>query len=143
WNFRLVPNGLQVLLFNSAWGERNPDYTPVQTRSRPALVLGLVVLGVWALGGALVAWEWRYWWGACFRPRLLTWLAMLCVAAVSVPVIATQRPRPSYLFALGVLLMALTALFACAVLRRLALLGRLQALAPAAMAGVLLLVPCY
>ena len=41
WNFRLVPNGLQVLLFNAAWGERNPDYAPVQTRSRPALVLGL------------------------------------------------------------------------------------------------------
>src|SRR5262249_49187685 len=120
-----------------------PDYVPVRTRSRPALVLGLALLGVWAAGAALVAWEWRYWWERCIRGRLLTWLALLCVAAVSVPVIATQRPRPSYLFGLGVLLMALTGFWVQVLLRRLRLAGRASALMPAAMAGLCLLVPSY
>ena len=50
WNLSMVPNGLQILLFNATSGERNPDYIPVNTRSELALVLTCVLLGVWLTG---------------------------------------------------------------------------------------------
>jgi hypothetical protein len=143
WNFKLLPNGLQVLLFNAAWGHRNPDYAPIQSRSAVALTLALLLLAVWAAGAVLLVRDWGYWWGQWLRGRLLTWLALLCVAAVSVPVIATQRPRPSYLFPLGVLLMALTGVCVQVLVRRLGLTRRLGALMPAVMVALPLLVPCY
>jgi hypothetical protein len=143
WNYRLAPNGLQVLLFNSAWGKRNPDYAPIRTRSRTALVLSLLLLAVWAAGITLALKERFYWYQNYLRGRLLTWLAMLCVAAVAVPVIATQRPRPSYLFPLGVLIMGLTGLWVHILVHRLALVKQLSVLMPAVMVGLFLFVPSF
>jgi hypothetical protein len=105
WNISLVPNGLQVSLFNAMSGTVNPDYPPVN-HSQLALVLSLVTLGVLVCGGVVAARNWRYWWHTWFRERAGLWLILLAVAAVAVPVILTQRPRPSYLFATTAILMA-------------------------------------
>jgi hypothetical protein len=85
WNLSLVPNGLQVALFNSMSGIVNPDYAPVN-QSRTALVLGLAVLIVVAGGGAAAARHCRHWWSAWFRERPGgIWLILLVVSAVAVP----------------------------------------------------------
>ena len=106
WNLSLVPSGLQVALFNSMSGTVNPDYAPVH-RSQAALVLGLAVLLVVAGGGAVGVARWNYWWPAWLRERKGIWLILMVVASVAVPVILTQRPRPSYLFATTAVLMAI------------------------------------
>jgi hypothetical protein len=106
WNLSLVPSGLQLALFNAMSGTVNPDYAAAE-QSKAPLLLGLAVLAVVAGGGVAAARHWMHWWPAWFRERQGIWLILLVVAAVAVPVILTQRPRPSYLFATTVVCMAI------------------------------------
>jgi hypothetical protein len=108
WNFSLTPNGLQVLLFNATSGSENPDYASVHTGQKYVLWLSALVGLVWGAGAYLLARRRQEWWHAWLQPRAMAWCAMLAVSAVSIAVIATQRPRPSYLFGLSVTLMAAT-----------------------------------
>ncbi len=50
WNFRLVPAGLQVLLFNSTSFQDNPDYAPVNIQPIVAVPLSLSALTAVAIG---------------------------------------------------------------------------------------------
>ena len=104
WNMSLAPNGLQLALFGITWGV-NPDYAPV-TQSPVAWLLSMVVLVIVASGIAVAVRHRSYWWPTWFRPQAGTWLLLFAIAAVAIPVILTQRPRPSYLFATTVVLMA-------------------------------------
>ena len=108
WNLSLVPNGVQVLLFNATSGKTNPDYPPVNSGSRIALFLSLIVLGIWVAGAFKIYREREYWWTHWFKGRAWGWLAMGCVACVVAVAMLTQRPRPSYMFSLGLLMMAAT-----------------------------------
>jgi hypothetical protein len=138
WNFGLLPHGLQILLFNATAWRSNPDYIPVNSESVPALVASIVVAVVWVVGFTLLLRNRRQLLWSYVRGRGMIWLAMLCVAAVAVPVIATQRPRPSYLFALGIVLMAVTGLCVAAIFQRFALLRRAAGLvAPVALIAFL------
>src|SRR5262245_46631471 len=85
----------------------------------------------------------RFWWEHWLRSRLLICLAMVSVALVSVPVIATQRPRPSYLFPLSLCLMAVTGWSLVVIFHRFTIVKRLAPLMPAVMVGLCLLVPSY
>jgi hypothetical protein len=105
WNVSLTPNGLQVALFNAMSGRVNPDYPPVN-HSWTALASSLASLALLAAGGIALARHWRYWWTTWFARRAGLWLIMLSVMAISVPIILTQRPRPSYLFSTTLVLMA-------------------------------------
>jgi hypothetical protein len=106
WNLSLTLNGIQVSLFNSMSGRVNPDYAPV-TRSITASVLSGTVLVI-VLAGVAIAFRHRdYWWSNWIRPRRGTWLIMLAVCCVALPVIITERPRPSYLFSATLVMMAL------------------------------------
>jgi hypothetical protein len=118
WNFRLVPNGLQVLLFDGTSGRSNPDYIPVHTHSPGALYGSIAMLIVWGTGITLLIRGGRAELVELLRGQGTTWLAMLCVTVIAIPVIATQRPRPSYLFSLSVLIMAFTGLCLTVILRR-------------------------
>src|SRR5262249_24981637 len=139
WNWRLVPVGLQVLLFNSTSADITlaPDYPPVVANAMwPRLLL--VLLGCcWIAGIVDLVREWGYLCGRWLRPRLWGWVGMLAVAAVAVPVISTQRPRPSYLFALSVFLLACTAMSVWIVLHRWRWPQRLAAWAPLAMMALI------
>jgi hypothetical protein len=104
WNMSLVPNGLQLALFGITWGV-NPDYAPI-TQSPVAWLLSVVVLVIVASGIVVAVRHRSYWWPTWFRPQAGTWLLLFAIAAVAIPVILTQRPRPSYLFATTVVLMA-------------------------------------
>src|SRR5262249_54064265 len=136
WNVSLVPNGLQVLLFNAASGSRNPDYPAPHLNRRFPLYFTLICAAVWIVASFLLVKERRFWWEFWLRERALTWLAMLAVAAVAFTVIPTQRPRPSYLFSLGVFLMAVTAMGAFVILHRLRQFAPVAKLMPALMLGL-------
>jgi hypothetical protein len=108
WNASLIPSGLQVLLFNAAAGVHNPDYVPVTVD--PPKALGLSALAILVLTCSVMK---------VFRQRqeLLQWLryreryfciiAMSASACCSLVVMLMQRPRPCYIFTLGISIMAL------------------------------------
>jgi hypothetical protein len=142
WNFSLAPAGVQVLLLNGMSGKVSPDYAPAISRPLRATAESALLAAVLA-GGAIRLWRRRREVLAQTPPAVLwTWTAMACVASVSVVIIATQRPRPSYLFALGVLLMCLTARCGEGLIGP-ELTQRSQALLPAAAVAALLIVPCF
>jgi hypothetical protein len=105
WNLSLLPNGLQVSLFNAMSGTVNPDYAPVK-QSWWALALSLAVLMVIAAAANRAVRQWSSTWRGWFGKRSDAWLIMLAVVCVAGPVVLTQRPRPSYLFPVSVFLMA-------------------------------------
>ena len=98
WNLLLVFNGFQVALFNRMAGTVNPDYVPVIRNAPLALALSAVVLVLIILAAIKLIRDWHLWWPAWLKDRQSAFLVMLAELCVFVPVILTQRPRPSYLF---------------------------------------------
>jgi hypothetical protein len=143
WNISLVPSGIQVLLFNATAGSVTPDYVPVSLQSKAALVLSLITGGVLVCGGCLLYRQRRYWWEYWLRDRALGWLAMLSVALVAGIIIPTQRPRPSYLFSLGIVLMAAVGMSSFVIARLWPVLRKASRWTPLFMLTILLATPSY
>jgi hypothetical protein len=144
WNARLLPGGLELLLFNASGGKHNPDYVPAQLGSKRARRLGLLTLGVLLAGCLLLAVQWSSWWTGWLQERAGGWRAILALVPVWALVILTQRPRPSYLFTLSLALMAAVGMAVYILLSQVPTLRRrLAALAPAAMVALCLLVRPY
>ena len=106
WNLQLVPSGLQVALFNEASGGMTPDYAPVMLNSGRALFASSVLLIVFAAGLIQLVRHWHTWWNDWLRERIWGWLLLLAASSVTVGVMISQRPRPSYMFVLAILLRA-------------------------------------
>jgi hypothetical protein len=143
WSFSLVPSGIQVLLFNVAGGSVTPDYIPVNVNVPMALTLSAILLAVLTVGGLRLCTERRYWWNFWLETRAIGWLALVAVALVALPVVATQRPRPEYLFPLGIFLMACTGMCLFAIIRRWAVLDRLFRWVPLFMLIVIIGAPSF
>jgi hypothetical protein len=143
WNISLIPNGLQVLLFNATSGTVNPDYAPVRTGSLTSLLLSGVVGAILLVGLTLLYRERHYWWHSWLESRAVGWLAILAVIAVTLLIIPSQRPRPSYLFSLSIFLMALTGMSLLVIAHRWSVLQRLSDWMHLLMVTVLFLVPSY
>lgn len=146
WNLSLTHSGLQLLLFDRATGSIHPDYFPDSDRRLnrvfPA-ILAALVLAAWGFG-LLCLWRGRAWWGGgSASPSQLAWAGIVAVAAVAPIVILTQRPRPSYLFTLGIGMMALTGLCAWAATNRWGLASRVRNIAPVLAIAVVLFTPGY
>lgn len=143
WNCRLTPAGVQLMLFNGISGDVIPDYDGATARrQRYVLVLSIVAITILVIAAVLAVGNkdrWRPW----FAARGLEWLALLCVAAPALLVIPTQRPRPSYLFALAVLLMSIVGTAAYVIVRTFLPFPRLRALLPVAMVLLAVFVPSY
>lgn len=103
WNIQLIPNGIQVLLFNAMSGTVSPDYGPV-IRSVAVLPLSLLVCVVVAAGVRVMYRERRDWWTFWLKDRIWGWIVIGCIACIVPAIVLTQRPRPSYLLAFGVAL---------------------------------------
>jgi hypothetical protein len=144
WNWSLVPNGFQVLLFNATSGTVNPDYAPVKLRAEYAWWLTMLLFLCWLFGIGRMASNWQWWWTEWIRPRLMGWVGMLAIVAVATLVITSQRPRPSYLFGLSVFLMAVTGLSVHALTHDWPWANNTgRALLPLAMLGLVVFVPPY
>jgi len=143
WNVRLIPNGLQLLLFNATSGSVNPDYIDIITRSRLALwaSLALTILIVW--GGMLMIKQRHRW-----RENLLDrhpwfWITASGLAFTSVWVMVMQRPRPSYLLAFGILIRAIVGILLMAIARRSRILQYMRWAYPAFAILLMLRIPPY
>jgi hypothetical protein len=105
WNLGLVPNGLEVLLFNARAGGFEPDYPPTHIATYPLVLGPLVVLVI--ITGGILAWRVR-------SKAAVSWIysrtaiAFLPLLAMAVPVVLTQRPRPEYFFYISVIVIAAT-----------------------------------
>ena len=115
WNARLTPAGLQEGLLGGYTGSYPPEFMvrrPEGVSDPRLLSVGVVLL--WGAGGWLLLEWWRRH-GRFFRrgsPARWPWLYLLCTVPTALLSIATQRPRPSYIFPLIFLLMVCTALSA-------------------------------
>jgi hypothetical protein len=141
WNMSLTPSGVQKLLFNAASGTVNPDYAGTVLHSATALILSLIMGVVWFLGLFILIKERGYWWQHWLKERALGWLAMLTTLPVAFLIIATQRPRPEYLFNQGLILMAITGMAVFVITRHWSLLKPVSMLLPIAVAALLFIVP--
>ncbi|HSV22013.1 MAG TPA: hypothetical protein VLJ17_03190 [Xanthobacteraceae bacterium] len=141
WNLRLVPNGLEVLLFNARAGSFEPDYPPTRLATYP-LILGVLVI-VSLAAGVILAWRARskaplFW--ICNR----TAIAFLPLLTMAVPVVLTQRPRPSYFFYVSIIIIAATMNAIRLILRRWPGIRRILNIgALAAASALILLMPRY
>lgn len=143
WNARLVPYGVQLMLFDaiSAGPHRNPDFVLVQTNSEASLV-GLIAVLAFVASGMLLAWRDRSrWWKAWIAERAWGWLALGSIATSAALLMLWERPRPSYLFALTVLILVVVGMCAMQFVRRWPRLAQLRAGVPVAAVLLLLLVP--
>lgn len=107
WNIGLTLNGIQVALFNATSGMVNPDYAPVTLNAKWVIIPTIAAGAVLIAGLFLLYRDRQYWWQTWLKERAMGWFVLISIAAVAVfVVIPTQRPRPSYLFSLTILLMA-------------------------------------
>jgi hypothetical protein len=118
WNTRLIPGGVQLLLFNEISGSESPDYAPIRRGSSTAGLLSIAWLGLLAVALLGQVRERRYWWTTWIGPRRWAWAGLGLLAATAGFVMLMQRPRPSYLFPLGLGLMVSTGLALQMVARR-------------------------
>ena len=142
WNVRLIPSGLQVLLFGVTSGGTVPGYEPI--RQTPWALAFSVSLGVLLLGGVTaIASQWSYWWSAWIQPRIWGWLTLAFVCVGCVGVMVMQRPRPEYIFGLGITIQAVAALCLQAVIRAGRLDTQMARAFPVLMVLLLVAVPSY
>ena len=142
WNLRLTPSGLQVLLFNVSSGEVDPDYAPVQ-HSWLALPCGLILLLIGVAGSIRLARNRHSWWEEWLKQRAWGWLLLFAVGLVTVGVIVAERPRPSYMFSLGILLRALVGMSVVVILGSRPLRQWLLELFPAVALLMVVVIPSY
>jgi len=146
WNLRLIPNGIQVLLFNAMSGSITPDYdfvAPVPARSPFALVSSVLAALLIAVAGVRFWRERLYWWQAWIKPRIWAWVAMACVIPMTGIVMLTSRPRPSYLFAFGLVLRVLIGMGLLVIVGRWMPFKRWSGAVPAVMVLLIAFLPPY
>ena len=142
WNLRLLPAGLQVLLFNVTSSSVTPDYVPV-ANSSIAIPASLLLLGVVAAGLTRLLKDRRRWWQTTLRERRWGWMALLAFGCVTFAVMITQRPRPSYMFTLGILLRAATGTLCLVLLDNTVWRRRIAGAFPVAAVLLIVLAPIY
>src|SRR5581483_248434 len=117
WNLSLVPNGIQLALFNNYSGKYTPDFAVWHGSRAKAYVLSCVLLIVLA-AGTYSLWRQREIWKRFLNHRRV-WV--LVTMATTLPsaflAIITQRPRPSYIFTLALFVMVVTGFCMSAMLR--------------------------
>jgi hypothetical protein len=128
WNVRLLPAGLQVLLFNYRSGDANPDYAATY-QSELVLIPSAAICALLGLGAYLFFAERKQWlatWraenspfrGSILEARIWAWITLGCICLIVGSVIVTVRPRPAYLFILAIAIRAVAGLCIYLLIRR-------------------------
>lgn len=142
WNYSLLPSGLQIMLFDATSGSRNPDYFAGRLNRRYPIVLSAIVLAILIAGAIVFGRDRRDGWQTLICPTRWGWAVMAGVAAVALLlVVPTQRPRPSYLFGLTVILMCLVGMALTVLLGRRRWMKQLAPLMPIVMIALPFCVP--
>jgi len=106
WNAALIPNGMQVSLFGEMTGRYSPDYGNMRGGSLRATAGSLLLAGILLAGLFHGFRDRRFWWQNWLRQRVWGWVAMASTSLVVAVVMLTQRPRPSYMFSLSLMVAA-------------------------------------
>jgi hypothetical protein len=143
WNLGLLPNGLQVLLFNGMSGQADPDFIPVNRGLYP-LFLSFLVIGVVMLGGWIAARHWDSEAAAWLRARTMMFASFLPIVVIDLLVTLTMRPRPSYLLSLSVMAIVLLGSVLWFCMRRTRSLARIVRIAAPLLAlALVILLPSH
>lgn len=142
WNLRLLPSGLQLLLFDRASGVNNPDYIPVNLQSKTALYLSIFVIAL-LLIAIIYWWKEREKWNSWFISNRLGWITMLCFLAVAPAIILTQRPRPEYLYCVTIFLMSVIGTSFWIIVSRWSSPRWLKVILPVFMVALIICMPNY
>lgn len=140
WNAALVPNGIQLALFNGTSRSQNPDYVTVPLNQTLPWILSVVCL-LMLLGGAWAYLGDRRFWRDWIGDRRWPLLALASPAIGVVVVMIQQRPRPSYMFSFTLLLMILVGFSAFTFLRVFRSSDLLAAAVPLVVLAVFVLAP--
>jgi hypothetical protein len=146
WNLGLLPDGVELLLFDRASGAFHPDFQPGSdprlNHRWPAFALGGLVL-LW-LAGLVAVWRgWSERWREWVAPRAAAWVALFGLVCVALPVTLAYRPRPAFMLGCGFALVALTGVCVWVLAARLRVAGVFRVLAPAAAVGLLAAHPTF
>lgn len=143
WNLKLAPGEIQLLLFTSMSGHITRDYIPVRFNAPEALPLNVLTGAIWFAGLTLIYPDRARWWNAWLKQRTPGWLAILSMVSMAPFIILTERPRPCYLFSVGIFLMSLTGMCVFAICQRWPKLQRLSTLMPDVMICAPVFIPSY
>lgn len=111
WNFSLLPGGLELLLFNAISAGHNPDYaSPLVTLPLAPRIM-LVALLLWGCVAIYLTTKRRAANDTAAASQLRSMLPLIVgTLCMVLAIVATQRPRPSYLLGPGVMLVWVIAL---------------------------------
>jgi hypothetical protein len=145
WNARLIPYGLQLMFFNriSSDEDHDPDFAGVRGYSHAALV-GSIAITALLLAGATVLWRRRRrWWVSWIKPRAWGWAALGSLAVSGAVVVAVERPRPEYLYALEAMILAMIGMSVMVLAEGWRWTDRLRGVLPVAAVALIVLVPSH
>src|SRR5262245_12971023 len=144
-NARLFPGGLEVGLFNAKFGSvgeaSNPDYIPINKGSWLVLAGSIAVVLAIAAGAVLIWGDRRRWWDDWIHVRAWGWAVLAAMGSVGIYAGLMTRPRPSYIFPLTVLVLALLGMSVMAIAARLGVPRRARAVIPPVAIAALILIP--
>ena len=141
WNVSLVPSGLEASLFGVMHGSVSPDYLRIPQNTW-VMLPSVLLVAITVCELVVIVRQPEVWWLREIKPRLSFWIILLATLAIAVPIIVTQRPRPSYLFTTTLVLVAIFAMALSALLRRQRYYLNVVSIA-AALACLLVIPPYY
>jgi hypothetical protein len=141
WNVYLTNFGLQVLLFNVSAGEPTPDYVAVIRAGPIVWVPSIALLLLIAAGIRRMAADRKYWLDSWLPGRGWLCVAFACLSVMVAAIILLNRPRPSYMFILGLGLRALAGMSLYALIRQTSLLDKIDRWFPASALLLIAIVP--
>jgi hypothetical protein len=144
-NGGLFPAGLEIGLFNAKFGSvdapSNPDYIPINRGSWLVLAGSIAVVLVIVTGAVLIWRDRRRWWEDWIRERAWGWAVLAAMGSVGIYAGLMTRPRPSYIFPLSILILALLGMSLVAIVGRLGVPQRARAVIPPLAIAAVILIP--
>ncbi|MDA8561854.1 hypothetical protein N9L02_01930 [Gammaproteobacteria bacterium] len=117
WNIKLLPSGIELLLFDKSSGKFNPGYESYHLNRKSTKALDYLLISILFVGVILILVDYHKWkqWLESNELFLMLMLSMLPVSAI---VIITQRPRPEYLYNLSIFIIVIAGLSIWAILSK-------------------------
>jgi hypothetical protein len=144
-NAALLPGGLEVGLFNAKFGSvsdaSNPDYIPIN-RGSWLVLAGSITVALVIIAGEVLIWkDRRRWWSEWIHSRAWGWAVLAAMGSAGLYAALLTRPRPSYIFPLTILILAVLGMSLVAIARRVSVPKRAIAVIPPLALAAVILIP--